>query len=52
MDGRLPPLPPLTRSESEQLARRRRGRNWAVFLALLALALLFYGMFIVKAGHY
>lgn len=52
VDSPLPPLPPLTREQSRELARRRRGRNWAVLLALLALSLLFYAMFIVKAGHF
>jgi len=33
--------------------RRRRGRNWALFLALLALVGLIYGVTIVKikAGY-
>jgi hypothetical protein len=52
MDASLPPLPPLTREESAELGRRRRGRNWAVFLSLLALSLLFYGMAVVKMGHF
>lgn len=49
MDGALPPL---TRAQSEELRRHRRGRNWAVLLALLVLALLFFGMTIVKMGHH
>ncbi len=55
MDGSLsplPPLPPLTREESLELGRRRRGRNWALMLFLLAVSLLFYGMALVKMGHF
>ena len=52
MDGSLPPLPHLTREQSRELGRRRRGRNWAVLLSLVALSLLFYGMAIVKMGHH
>ncbi len=55
MDGSLsslPPLPPLTRAESLELVRRRRPRNWAVLLSLLALSLLFYGIALVKMGHF
>lgn len=39
---------PLTQAESEALARRRRGRNWALFLALLAFCALFYAISMVK----
>jgi hypothetical protein len=49
MDGEPPRL---TRAESEELQRRRRGRNWAMLIALLALSLLFYAMTWVKMGHY
>ena len=52
MDGVLPPLPPLTRAQSDELRRRRRGRNWAILLALLALAVLFFAMTIVRMGHH
>ncbi|MBV9756754.1 MAG: hypothetical protein JO047_06845 [Alphaproteobacteria bacterium] len=45
-------LPPLTRAQSDELRRRRRGRNWAVLLSLLALSLLFFGMTIVRMGHH
>jgi hypothetical protein len=38
-----PPASP--RSEFE---KRRRARNWALFLVLLALAVLFYAMTIAK----
>jgi hypothetical protein len=33
------------------LARRRRGRNIAMLVALLALALLFYAISMVKMAH-
>lgn len=35
-----------------ELARRRRGRNIAMFLVLLALALLFYAIAMVKMAHH
>ena len=41
-------LPPLSREESLRIARRRRARNWALLLALIALAGLFYAISIVK----
>ncbi len=44
----VPPLPPLTRLESQALGRRRRGRNIAVLVALVAVAVLFYAIAIVK----
>jgi len=34
----------------EELARRRRARNWALFAVLAALVLLFYVMTIVRMG--
>lgn len=40
-----PRLPP---READELRRRRRGRNWAIMLALFALAALFYAITIVK----
>ncbi len=42
------PLAPLTRRESEALTRRRRARNWAMLVVLLALVVLFYAISIVK----
>ena len=42
------PLPPLTRAQSDQIARKRRGRNIALLVALLAIAGLFYAIAIVK----
>ncbi len=41
----------LTRDESERLARRRRGRNWAMLIALVALCVLFYAITVVKLAH-
>jgi hypothetical protein len=41
-------LPHLTRAESELLARKRRGRNVAMLIALVAIAGLFYAIAIVK----
>ena len=41
-------LPPLTRAESDMLARKRRGRNLAMLFALLAVCALFYGLAVVK----
>jgi hypothetical protein len=38
----------LTRAQSEEVARRRRGRNIAMLIVLLALCLLFYAISIVK----
>lgn len=43
-----PDLAPLSRADSDALARRRRGRNWALLLALLAIVGLFYAISIVK----
>jgi hypothetical protein len=41
----------LTRDDSEILARRRRGRNWAMLIALVALCVLFYAITLVKMSH-
>ncbi|HEY0419663.1 MAG TPA: hypothetical protein VGC80_09110 [Acetobacteraceae bacterium] len=43
--------PRLSPEESEALARRRRGRNWAMLIVLLLLSLLFYAIAMVKMGH-
>ncbi|MGH7211502.1 MAG: hypothetical protein ACREF1_08585 [Acetobacteraceae bacterium] len=40
--------PPMGPREAAEFRRRRRGRNIALFVALLALALLFYAMIIAK----
>jgi hypothetical protein len=46
----LNPITPehLSRADSAALARRRRGRNWALLLVLLAICGLFYAISIVK----
>ena len=41
-------LPPLTRAESDLIARKRRGRNIAMLVALVAIAVLFYAIAMVK----
>ncbi len=43
-------LPPdhLSRAQSVEIGRRRRGRNWAMLVILVALAALFYAISIVK----
>ncbi len=42
---------PLTRAETDALMRRRRGRNVALLIALLALAIVFYAIAVVKLAH-
>jgi hypothetical protein len=44
----MAPLPPLTRAESDLLAKKRRGRNIAMLVALVAIAVLFYAIAMVK----
>ena len=44
-------LSPLSRADSAKVARRRRGRNWAMFAALIALCGLFYAITLVKIGQ-
>jgi fatty acid desaturase len=41
----------LSRDASDRLARRRRGRNWAMLIALVALCVLFYAITVVKMAH-
>jgi hypothetical protein len=42
----------LSRAQSLELGRRRRGRNIAMLVCLLALCVLFYAIAIVKlSGH-
>ncbi|MCW3473360.1 hypothetical protein [Limobrevibacterium gyesilva] len=41
-------LPPLSRDESKLVARRRRGRNIAMLIVLIALSGLFYAVAMVK----
>ncbi len=38
----------LTREESMALARKRRGRNLAMLVALVAICVLFYAIAVVK----
>ena len=48
------PTPPLAESDAALLARRRRGRNYALLGVLLGLAALFYAIAMVKmaqSGH-
>ena len=40
--------PPLTRAESDAVIRKRRGRNIALAVALLAFVVLFYAISVVK----
>lgn len=44
-------LPPLSHEESLALQRRRRGRNIAMLVALVALVALFYAMTLVKMAR-
>ena len=44
-------LPPLSRADSEALAKRRRGRNIAMLIALLSLSALFYAIAVVKLAR-
>ncbi len=49
----MPPEPDrLSQSDSQEIARRRRGRNWAIFLSLLGLCALFYAIAIVKMARH
>ena len=41
----------LSRSESETLNRRRRGRNVALLIGLIAIAAMFYAIAIVKMAN-
>lgn len=41
---------PLSRAESQALARHRRGRNLALLIALGSFAVLIYAIAIVKLG--
>ncbi len=40
-----------SRQDSQEIARRRRGRNWAILGALAVLAVLFYAIAVVKLSH-
>lgn len=37
-----------SRQDSQEIARRRRGRNWAIFLSLAILCVLFYAIAMIK----
>ncbi len=41
-----------TVAESDLIARRRRGRNWAMLAVLLGLSALFYAIAFVKMAHH
>ncbi len=41
-------LQPLSRAESALLAKKRRGRNIAMMVALVSIAVLFYAIAMVK----
>ena len=41
-------LPHLSREESDALAKRRKGRNMAMLIALVAVSVLFYAISMVK----
>ena len=47
MDNEIEKVP-LSRAESDAVARRRRGRNWAMLIVLLAIVALFFAISIVK----
>jgi hypothetical protein len=40
-----------SRADSAEIARRRRGRNLALFVVLAALCALFYAIAVVKLSH-
>lgn len=42
----------LSKADSQEIARRRGGRSWAIFLALLGLCALFYAIAIVKMARH
>jgi hypothetical protein len=46
-----PPADKISRADSAEITRRRRGRNVALLLALAGLCALFYAMAFVKLSH-
>ena len=44
-------IAPMSRADSELLARRRRGRNIAMLVVLLAISALFYAIAMVKLSR-
>jgi hypothetical protein len=47
MDNEIEKVP-LSRAESDAVAKRRRGRNWALLAVLVAIMALFFAISIVK----
>lgn len=47
MDNEIEKVP-LSHAESQAVARRRRGRNWAMLIVLVAIVALFFAIAIVK----
>ncbi|AHJ65252.1 hypothetical protein [Granulibacter bethesdensis] len=43
--------PRLTQEQSDELRRKRRGRNLAMLIVLFGMAFLFYAMAMVKIAH-
>jgi hypothetical protein len=41
----------MQRVPADDSERRRRGRSWAIMIALIALCALFYAITIVKMAH-
>jgi len=42
----------LSRADSKEIARRRRGRSIAIFFSLLGLCVLFYAIAIIKMARH
>jgi hypothetical protein len=42
----------VSRADSMEIGRRRRGRNWAVFGSLAAMCALFYAIAMIKLSHH
>jgi nicotinamide riboside transporter PnuC len=42
----------LSRAESDEIARRRRARNWAMLVVLALVAALFYAITLAKLGKF
>jgi hypothetical protein len=43
---------PVVEPSADAARRRRRGRSWAILVALVALCALFYAITIVKMAHF
>ena len=48
MENFPPAMPP---DQADEFRRRRRGRNWVTLIALLALAMLFFAITLVKMAR-